>query len=80
MSDIVTGVWQLIQGLIAPDLKAIVARQDAMEKHLDRQDKNMALQTDVLMKTIEAFRAEMRSEFAILRSICSWRFRRGLLR
>ena len=51
-----------------------------MEKHLDRQDKNMALQTDVLMKTIEAFRAEMRSEFAILRSICSWRFRRGLLR
>jgi hypothetical protein len=82
VSDIVTGVRQLIQDLIAPDFKALVARQDATEKRfdsigrrfdsidkrLDRQDKYMALQTEVLVKTIEAFRAEMRSEFAILRS------------
>jgi hypothetical protein len=51
----------LIQDLITPDLKAIAAKQDAMEKH-------MSLQYDVLMKTIEAFRAEMRSEFLSLRA------------
>jgi hypothetical protein len=43
VSDIVTGVRQLIQDLIAPDLKAIAARQDAIEKH-------MALQHDVRIK------------------------------
>ena len=61
MSDIVDGVRQLIQDLIAPDLKAIAAKQDAMEKH-------MALQHDVVIKLLEAFRAEMRSEFLSLRA------------
>ena len=61
MSDIVTGVRQLIQDLIAPDLKAIAAKQEATERH-------MALQHDVVMKTIEAFRAEMRSEFLSFRA------------
>ena len=61
MSDIVTGVRQLIQDLIAPDLKAIAEKQDAIEKH-------MALQHDVLVKMLEAFRAEMRSEFLSLRA------------
>ena len=51
----------MIQDLIAPDLKAIAVKQDAMEKQ-------MALQHDVLMKTLEAFRAEMRSEFLSLRA------------
>lgn len=79
MSDIISGVRQLIQDLVAPDLKAILARQDAMEKRFDqadsridrsekRLDEKIALQGDLLIKTIEAFRAEMRSEFAILRS------------
>jgi hypothetical protein len=62
MSDIISGVRQLIQDLIAPDLKAIAAKQDAMEKQI-------ALQHDVLMKTLEAFRAEMRSEFLSLRAV-----------
>jgi hypothetical protein len=45
--------------LFAPDLKAIIAKQDAMEKH-------MTLQDDVLVKMVDAFRAEMRSEFLLL--------------
>jgi hypothetical protein len=45
MADIVTGLRQVIQDLVAPDLKAIQAKQDA---------------TTLL---IDAFRAEMRSEF-----------------
>jgi hypothetical protein len=50
MADIVTGLRQAIQDLVAPDLKAIQAKQDA---------------TTLL---IDAFRAEMRSEFAALRA------------
>jgi hypothetical protein len=61
MSDIISGVRQLIQDLVAPDLKAISAKQDATEKQI-------ALQHDLLMKTLEAFRAEMRSEFALVRA------------
>jgi hypothetical protein len=72
MSDIVTGVRQLIQDLVAPDLKAILARQNALEKQVDQVEKHLdqkiGLQGDLLIKTIEALRAEMRSEFAILRS------------
>jgi hypothetical protein len=50
MADIVTGLRQVIQDLVAPDLKAIQAKQDA---------------TTLL---IDAFRAEMRSEFAALKA------------
>jgi len=50
MADIVTGLRQAIQDLVAPDLKAIQAKLDA---------------TTLL---IDAFRAEMRSEFASLRA------------
>jgi len=50
MTDIVTGLRQVIQDLVAPDLKAIQAKQEMM------------------LLTIEAFRAEMRSEFAALRA------------
>jgi hypothetical protein len=50
MADIVTGLRQAIQDLVAPDLKAIQAKQDA---------------TTLL---IDAFLAEMRSEFAALRA------------
>ena len=68
MSDIVTGVRQLIQDLIAPDLKAIAAKQDGLAARLDGLEKHMALQHDVLIKILEAFRAEMRSEFLSLRA------------
>jgi len=51
----------VIQDLVAPDLKAIQAKQDAMSKQIE-------VQHDALMKTVDAFRAEMRSEFAALRA------------
>jgi hypothetical protein len=50
MADIITGLRQVVQDLVAPDLKAIQAKQDA---------------TTLL---IDAFRAEMRSEFAALKA------------
>jgi hypothetical protein len=61
MSDIITGSRQAIQDLIAPDLKAIQMKQEAMSRQME-------IQHDALLKTVEGFRAEMRSEFAALRA------------
>lgn len=61
MSDIVTGVRQVIQDLIAPDLKAHTAKLEALQRQSE-------IQHDAVMKTLDAFRAEMRSEFAALRA------------
>ena len=72
MADLVTGLRQAIQDLIAPDLKAIQVKQDAMVRQTELQylavSKQLEVQHDALMKTLEAFRAEMRSEFAALRA------------
>jgi hypothetical protein len=61
MADLIGGLRQVIQDLVAPDLKAIQAKQDSMSKLIE-------VQHDAAMKTLDAFRAEMRSEFAALRA------------
>ena len=61
MSDVITGLRQVIQDMVAPDLKSLAARQDSLQKQME-------IQHDALMKTLDAFRAEMRSEFAALRA------------
>ena len=61
MSDLISGLRQVIQELVAPDFKAIQAKQDSTNRQIE-------VQHDALMKTLEAFRAEMRSEFAALRA------------
>jgi len=57
----VTSLREVIQDLAAPDLKSHTAKLDALQKQAE-------IQPDVLMKTLDAFRAEMRSEFAALRA------------
>jgi hypothetical protein len=61
MPDIVTGVRQVVQDLVAPDLKAHTAKLEALQRQSE-------IQHDAVMKTLDAFRAEMRSEFAALRA------------
>ena len=56
MSDIVTGLRQVIQELVAPDLKVHTVKLDALQKQGE-------IQHDAVMKTLDAVRAEMRSEF-----------------
>jgi hypothetical protein len=72
MADFVTGLRQVIQDLVAPDLKAIQAKQDAMSKQIEVQHdalrRQIEVQHDALMTTVEAFRAEIRSEFAMLKA------------
>jgi hypothetical protein len=61
MSDVITGLRQVIQDLVAPDLKALAAKADSLQKQSE-------IQHDAVMKTMDAFRAEIRSEFAALRA------------
>jgi hypothetical protein len=72
MADLVTVVRQVIQDLVAPDLKAIQAKQDGTGKQIELQYESLRrqieVQHDALMTNMEAFRAEMRSEFAALRA------------
>jgi hypothetical protein len=57
ISDIVTALRQVIQDLVAPDLKAYTTKLEALQRQSE-------IQRDAVMKTLDAFRAEMRSEFA----------------
>ena len=61
MSDVVTALRQVIQDLVAPDLKAHTVKLESLQKLVE-------IQHDAVMKTLDAFRAEMRSEFAALRA------------
>jgi len=61
LSDIITGLRQLLQDLVAPDLKAIQAKQDALYSATNAQH-------NAVMAALEAFRAEMRAEFTALRA------------
>jgi hypothetical protein len=72
MADIITGLRQVIQDLVAPDLKAIQSKQEATDKRIELQydslRRQIEVQHDALMTNMEAFRAEMRSEFAVLKA------------
>jgi len=68
MSDVITGLRQVIQDLVAPELKAHAVKLDALQRQSDLLQKSMDTQHDSVMKTLDAFRAEMRSEFAALRA------------
>jgi len=61
MSDIVTGVRDAIQDFVAPALKAQAVKLEALQRQSE-------IQHDAVMKTLDAFRAEMRAEFAALRA------------
>ena len=61
MSDVISGLRQVIQDLVAPDLKALTAKVDALQKQSE-------LQHDALTKNLDAFRAEMRAEFLSLKA------------
>ncbi len=68
MSDVVTGLRQVIQDLVAPELKSHSARLEALQRQNELLQKTMDIQHDAVMKTLDAFRAEMRSEITALKA------------
>jgi hypothetical protein len=71
-ADVATGVRQVFQDLVAPDVKALQAKVDALAKQVDTSTGLLARQLDLqfnaVMNAIDAFRAEMRSELSSVRS------------
>jgi hypothetical protein len=61
MSDVVAGLRQVIQDLVAPALKAHTVKLDMLQKQV-------AIRHDALITMLDAFRAEMKSEFAAFRA------------
>ena len=61
MSDVVSGMREALQDFVAPELKALAVKLEAVQKQSE-------IQHDAMMKTLDAFRAEMRAEFASLRA------------
>jgi hypothetical protein len=61
MSDVITGIRQAVQDLLAPEIKSQSVKLEALQKQSE-------IQHDAVMKTLDAFRAEMRAEFASLRA------------
>jgi hypothetical protein len=49
------------QDLVAPDLKALTVKLESLQRQSE-------VQHDAVMTTLDAFRVEMRSEFAALRA------------
>ena len=58
---------------VAPDLKASQVKLDSLSKQVklqfDSLRRQIEVQNNALMTNMDAFRAEMRSEFAALRAI-----------
>jgi hypothetical protein len=71
-ADVATGVRQVFQDLVAPNVKALQAKVDALAKQVDTSTGLLARQLDLqfnaVMNAIDAFRAEMRSELSSVRS------------
>jgi hypothetical protein len=67
MADLIGGLRQVIQDLVAPDLKAIQAKQDSIEKRIELQydssRRQMEVEHNAVMANMDAFRAEGRLEF-----------------
>ena len=59
MADLVGGLRQVIQDLVAPDLKAHTVKLEGIQRQSE-------IQHDAVMKTLDAFRVEMRFGFAAL--------------
>ncbi len=68
MSDVISGLRQVIQDLVARELKAHSFKLEALQRQGDALQKLVETQHGSMMKTLDAFRAEMRTEFALLKA------------
>jgi hypothetical protein len=65
-------IRKALQDFLAPELRANTAKIESLEKQMTAKieslEKRMTLHLDALSASMDAFRAEMRTEFALLRS------------
>ena len=68
MSDVLPSNRQIIQDSIVPDIKTLQSKQELLANQLEMIQRQSIIQHDAMMMTLDAFRAEMRSEFAALKA------------
>lgn len=68
MSDVIASNRQIIQDSIVPDIKALQSKQELLANQLEMIQRQSIVQHDAMMMTLDAFRAEMRSEFAAIKA------------
>jgi hypothetical protein len=61
--NLIAEIRQLLQDIVAPDLKALTIKLDGVQKQLEFSERSMNAQLDAFRAEMAAFRAEMRSEF-----------------
>lgn len=64
-------IRKAFQDFLAPEVRSITVKVESLEKRMnerfDDAERQTSLKFDVLIKTIEALRAEIRSEFLLMR-------------
>ncbi len=61
--NIIAELRQLLQDVIALDLKSLGVKMDGLQKQVELSEKSVNAQIEVFRAELNAFRAEMRSEF-----------------
>jgi len=61
--NIVSELRQLLQDVIAPDLKSISMKVDGLQRQMELSQKATEAQLEAFRSEMNAFRAEMRAEF-----------------
>lgn len=60
--NIIAELRQLLQDVIAPDLKSLNVKMDGLQKQVELSEKSVNAQIEAFRAELNAFRAEMRSE------------------
>jgi hypothetical protein len=74
--NLIAEIRQLLQDIVAPDLKALTVKVDGVQKQLELSEKSTSAQLDAFRAEVAAFRAEIgafraevRSEFQAQRNL-----------
>lgn len=61
--NVISELRQLLQDVIAPDLKSLALKMDGLQRQMELSQKATEAQLEAFRSEMNAFRAEMRAEF-----------------
>lgn len=67
--NVIAELRQVLQDVIAPDLKSLGVKMDGLQKQVELSEKSVNAQIEAFRAELNAFRAEMRSEFQAQRTL-----------
>ena len=67
--NVIAELRQVLQDVVAPDLKSLGAKMDGLQKQVELSEKSVNAQIEAFRAELNAFRAEIRSEFQAQRTL-----------